>query len=48
MGGVLQRVKMKDWVGRTYADARDSLGVFSLWRVKTNVITAVCRENVVT
>ena len=33
-GGVLQMVKMKNWVGRTYADARDNLGVFSLCRVK--------------
>jgi len=31
---VLQVVKMRDWVGRTYADARDSLGVFSFWKVK--------------
>ena len=48
MGGVLQLVKMKNWVGRTYADAGDSLGVFSLWRVKTKVITALCRKSVVT
>ena len=48
MGGVLQMVKMRDWVGRTYADARDSLSVFSLWRVKTKVITALCRKSVVT
>ncbi len=31
---VLNLVKMKNWLGRTYADARDSLGVFSLCRVK--------------
>ena len=45
---MLQMVKMKSWVGRTYADARDSLGVFSLVRVKTKVITAQCRKSVVT
>ena len=32
----------------TYADARYSPSVFSLCRVKTNVITALCRGNVVT
>ena len=30
LGGVLQLVKMKDWVGRTYAGARDSLGVVTV------------------
>ena len=29
-------------------DARDSLGVFSLCRVKTRAIMALCRKSVVT
>ena len=32
----------------TYADARYSPSVFSLCRVKTKVITALCRESMVT